>query len=361
MATIAIKESLISTDLVIDSKDAYSFVDPVLAHTSRAIYENLNSFTGQIYDYLTKHKIIFPDEEKVWKNLGPTAKRFENYLTRKKPDLVISTHPFPAMLTSHFKNKHLLKKLPHFVVVTDFSANPYWAVSRADFFIVASNKAADDLMDEGVSSDKIKVLGIPLRKSFSKPQKKSFLLKKYGIPKNLPVVLTFSGSLRMGFYCEVAKKLKQVLKKFNDKSGFHLIILTGSNIKLTKETSREIASKNLKNIQVIGLTDKMDELLNLTDLLLAKPGGLICAEAIRMKTPILLTGPYFVEGKTNTDFLVKNGVAVRLKSNQNTYTKIKRMLGNKKLLAKMRLNAIKLAKPNATQDLANLIRKIVLG
>lgn len=360
MATEALREALTSPQISIDCIDSYSLIDQVFAKTSRSLYENLNSFTGPIFDYLTEHKIIFPDEEKVGKNLAPIAKKFEDYLLKRKPNLVISTQPFPAILISHFKKKHGLN-LSHMVVVTDFNANPYWAVSKADYYTVASQKAANDLKKEGIAANKIKIVGIPLRKCFADKPNKNYLRKKYSIPNNLRVVLIFSGSLRMGFYTEVSKKLKQIHQRFTDKSGFYLLILTGSNANLEKKIEKEVSKKNLKNIKVLGFTDKMNELLAITDLLITKPGGLICAEAIKMEVPLLLTGPYFVEGKTNTDFLVKNKAAVRLKSSEDIYLKIKRLLKNKELLSQMAKNAKRISKPRATRDIAKLVSKFLEG
>lgn len=365
MAVLAIEQSLRSQLLTkkyeVGAVDCLSFIDKFLAEAARSVYENLNGFTGPIYDYFVHNWTIKPEanDRAFGQNIAPLTKKFEKYLLSKTPDIAICVHPFSAALVSYYKKRHNLTNLRLIVCLTDFRANPFWYVDSTDYYIVPTPEAKQDLMNYGAAASKIKLLGIPVRKGFLARFDETKIKKRHGIETDLPIVLVQAGSLRSGVYTSITNRLVRLLAKFTGGSGFFLIILLGTNKKLLGKINLIINKKHLENIKAIGFTERVPELMAITDLLVTKAGGLICSEAAVMGIPILITGRYFGEERTNTDFLVKNMAAVHLKPNEKIYDKIRRLLKNKQKLKLIAKNAQKISKPRAAQDIAKLVSKLL--
>jgi len=367
MASLALEEffnsTVVESNYSIKSIDSFSFLDDLLVKVNRSFYENLNVMTGPIYDYLAHNKTIKPEttDSLFGKNLALITKNFEKHLLDQKPDVAICVHPFPATMISYYKKKHALKNLHHLVCVTDFRASAFWHVSNVDCYSVQGQEAKKDLLKEGCPENKIKLLGIPIRKGFSLRYDQAKIKKRFGVETDLPVVLIQAGSLSPDVYRSVAKKLEQLLSEFSSakRANFFPIIVVGTNEKLHQKLISFAIEKRLRNVKVITFTEKIPQLMAIANLLVTKAGGLICSEAAAMGTPLLLAGRYRGEERTNTDFLVKNKAAVRLKPNEKIYDKINRLLKNKQKLKLMTQNVKKIARPHAAQDIAKLVGKLL--
>lgn len=69
-----------------------------------------------------------------------------------------------------------------------------------------------------------------------------------------------------------------------------------------------------KNVKIIKYTNKIPELMSISDLVITKPGGLTTTESLASGLPIIVINPIPGQEEENAEFLEQKGVAVWLKN-----------------------------------------------
>ena len=83
------------------------------------------------------------------------------------PDIVISVHPLQTVIPLRVL-RELGNPAPFITVVTDPVTPPlYWFCSEMDLTVVATEPARESAIACGVSPERVRVLGLPVRKAFS--------------------------------------------------------------------------------------------------------------------------------------------------------------------------------------------------
>ena len=86
--------------------------------------------------------------------------------------------------------------------------------------------------------------------------------------------------------------------------GVHTTILTGRNDKLFQRLNGRY-----ENIEAVPFTTQVDKYMARASLMLSKPGGITCFEAIAARLPILAWQPFLKQEQENANFLVRRGMA----------------------------------------------------
>ncbi|MEG0371975.1 MAG: glycosyltransferase, partial [Clostridium sp.] len=131
----------------------------------------------------------------------------------------------------------------------------------------------------------------------------------------------------------------------------------GSNTKL-KDQLEELKSRTLKKTIIFDYTEKIPELMSISDILISKPGGLTIAESLVKELPIVITSTIPGQEEKNADYLINNGVAARVKEFGELTHLIHQFSESHNRLSHMKEMAREKSKPNSTSDIANLIIKI---
>ncbi len=94
-----------------------------------------------------------------------------------------------------------------------------------------------------------------------------------------------------------------------------IIVVCGNNdtLRLSIEEKYEEVIPN-KHIEVLGFTDKIPELMEVSDVIITKPGGLTVTESLAKNIPMII--PYFIPGQEeeNAEVLVNAGAAIKVDS-----------------------------------------------
>ena len=93
----------------------------------------------------------------------------------------------------------------------------------------------------------------------------------------------------------------------DSKNKIEVTIVTGTNKKLYDNLTEK---KPLKNINVLGYVNNMDELLKNHDLMMTKPGGATLFEAIYTKTPLMVKIPKLGQEIENGKFIIDKGIGI---------------------------------------------------
>lgn len=134
-----------------------------------------------------------------------------------------------------------------------------------------------------------------------------------------------------------------------------VVAIAGKNEKL-KEAFENIVIENNKqsSIKVLPFTNKVPELMSISDLVITKPGGLTTSESLASGLPMLVINPIPGQEEENAEFLENSGAAIWIKKNSDPNNIINSILSNDNKLKEMKENSIKLAKKNSTQDICKI-------
>ena len=277
-------------------------------------------------------------------------------LREKKPDLIISTHPFGSQMCSYLKRKNkITAKIA--TILTDFAPHDQWLVGHefTDYFFVAHNKMKEYLISKNVNKNNIYVTGIPISNRFQKKYNKNEILQEFNLSKEKFTVLFFGG----GEFGLGKTRTSQIFEDFVREtkiSNIQIIAISGKNPKM-KASFEEIVTNNKAkgNVLILEFTNKVPELMNISNIVVTKPGGLTTSESLASHLPMVVINPIPGQEEENAEFLESKGIAVWIKKNDNSEKIIESLLSNKEQLQKMKENTKILAKPNSTDDICNIL------
>lgn len=284
------------------------------------------------------------------------ARKLNTYLKEFEPDLIISTHPFSSNMCSYLKKKNKLQ-CQIATIMTDFEIHNQWLINNKytnDFF-VSNEHMKEEMVKLGINKNKIFVTGIPVSERFSFNFNKLDIYEEFHLNPLLKTVLFFAG----GEYGLGKSKTEEIFNILVSKfSNLQVIAIAGKN-KEMKEHFEEIVKKANKErlVKVLAYTNKVPELMNISDLVITKSGGLTTSESLISGLPMLIINPLPGQEEQNAEFLENNNIGVWLKKHDNIQEVLDNFINNDKQLEIFHKNALKLAKQDSTKNIC----KILLG
>ena len=282
------------------------------------------------------------------------AKKLGKLINEINPDLIISTHPFSSQMASYLKEKGKID-CEIATILTDFAIHKQWLVGSeyTNNFFVSNDNMKNDMIELGINENKIHVTGIPMSDRFFENFDKEKIYKMFELNPSKKVILFFGG----GEFGLGKDRTVQVLEAFIKKlTDFQIVAVAGKNEKM-KESFEELVknSQAEDRVRVLGFTDKVPELMNISCLVVSKPGGLTTTESLASGLPIIVVNPIPGQEEENADFLVRNGVAIWIKDDDNVARILKNLYRHPEVIDEMRSHIPELAKPNSTEDICNVL------
>ena len=105
------------------------------------------------------------------------------------------------------------------------------------------------------------------------------------------------------------------------------------------------------SVKVLSFTDKVPELMSISDLVITKPGGLTTTESLASGLPIIVINPIPGQEEENAKFLEEQKVAIWLKKDDNIKEILEKLFSSSYELNDMKIRARLLAKKNSTADI----------
>ena len=384
-AARAIKEELIKKTIDgenIECKiiDSLKLVNTTMDKIISRGYEKSAIYTpyayGKVYRF-SESGIASKNEFKDNMITNFMAKKFRKLLLDEQPNVIIGTHPFPMIALSTLKkqctdcNSHTLfhtsfndnfikhfntKSFPTLIsVLTDYTTHSTWIQNELDYYVVGHEYVKELLISEGVDSNKIKPLGIPVEKSFLQNRDRETVLSELGFDKDKLTVLLMGGSFGAG---NIKETLTEMLSIDRD---FQILVITGRNESLKEKLEKNLESHHIdKNVKVLGFTNKMNDILASIDVLVTKPGGLTTTEALLKDVPMIV--PYYIPGQEeeNLDFLCNCGSALRTTKKYSLSVLLKVLIDDSSRLEILKKNIKSIRKFNSSQNIANLVESDLL-
>lgn len=195
---------------------------------------------------------------------------------------------------------------------------------------------------------------MPISQRFLEDFDKKEIKKEFGLKDNLKTILFFAGG-RMGLARKNIFEYMQTLA--NIKENIQIVAVSGKNKKVY-ERFKQIA-ENKENIKVLEFTNKVPELMRISDLVITKPGGITSSEALASNVPILAINPIPGQEEENAEFLEENKVAIWLKPKDKLQEKLKEVLKDK-TLNNLKENTKKLGNANSSKEICENILKTMV-
>lgn len=349
-ATLAIQRALKEQDstTIAPTVNGFGYTYPVLEKVVNRAYMSVIKSTPKVWDFLYDNPSLVKNSVSIKEFLHKTShKKIEKLFKRHKPDVVVCTQAFPCGMMADFKRTHGLKtKIVG--VLTDFAPHSFWLNDGVDYYVVPSEDSRERFAIKGIPLEKIKVLGIPVRTKFALQSDKVKIANELGLDPTIPTLLIMGGGQGLGPIKSIVKSLIKI------KQNVQMIVLTGTNKKILKNL-RKKAEESHKKILVYEFASNVDELMDLSTLIITKPGGITTAESLVKGLPMVIVNPIPGQEMRNTDFLINKGIAIRIDKSRDIGEEIELLLKSPERLLKMRKNALAHGKPFATQDVAKLI------
>ena len=275
-------------------------------------------------------------------------------LREKQPDLIISTHPFGSQMCSYLKRKGKINaKIA--TIMTDFAPHDQWLVGNdfTDYYFVAHDKMKQYLMSKDIPENKIHITGIPISNRFLKTYDKKEILEHYKLSEDKKTVLFFGG----GEFGLGKTKTAQIFEAFvKSDNNFQIVAIAGRNKKM-KTTFEKIVDENHKSdsVKILEFTNRVPELMSISDLVVTKPGGLTTSESLASHLPMVIINPIPGQEEENAEFLENKGIGIWIKKTNNASSIIRTLFSDPNQLTKMRENTYSLAHPNSTEEICKIL------
>lgn len=274
------------------------------------------------------------------------APALRKVMRRKKPDLVICTHPFPegaAMLLKWWRPAEF--SFPVAVVMTDYSLHAIWLYPGVNQYFMATEAMRQEMIARGFAAAGLYATGIPVSTGLGEQRRRRLETREQlGIAAGQAVVMLMGGGLGLGGIGDTLNELEQV------PASLTVIVVAGHNAKL-EQTARDFAARSRHQVLVYGYTEQATALMSASDLLITKPGALTISEALVLGVPLLLHDPIPGPETENAVYATRSGAAVWLHPGESLREAVSILLQGERL-SRMSVKARVVSRPYAARDIA---------
>ena len=297
---------------------------------------------------LTLRNLLFP-----LKLLVSLAKSF--WIVRSfKPDVVIGVGGFASgpvlQIANMFGIPTLLQEQNSYAGVTN-----KLLAKKADKICVAY-----DNMNRFFPSEKIVLTGNPVRQDLkNRNDLKGQALEYYGFSKEKKTIVLMGGSLGARALNDAMAANFEILKKHPE-----VQVLWQAGKLYIDEFSKSQTAK-LENVKIVAFIDRVDLAFAMADVTITRAGASTVSElCLTGKASILVPSPNVAEDHQtqNALALVEKDAAVLVKNaeaNEKMISTALSVLNDDQWRKKLQNNILKLAKPDATKQIANEVLNLV--
>jgi processive 1,2-diacylglycerol beta-glucosyltransferase len=334
-------------DVQVELVNALEYTNPILGKMINKTYLEIIKKKPELWGNIYDNPSVLKKTEKAREAIHRyNMSKIKRIIERNAPDVIICTQAFPCGMVADYK-KTSGDTIPLIGVLTDYAPHSYWLHDEVDYYVTPSEKIAEVLGQKGVRKDKLKVYGIPVDPRFRLRHDRKEIRAKLGLVDG-PTILIMGGSQGIGAMEEVVKGIMS-----EKQHNYQLLVITGTNKKLYAKISR-MARSGRGDIKVFPYVENTDELMEASDVIITKAGGLTTAEALVKELPVLIVNPIPGHERMNTDYLVGEGAAIELEDFSKAPGEINRLFDSRKILDDMREKAGTVACPESCLNIAKL-------
>lgn len=268
------------------------------------LYQSYNSKSLSRLSSLLLHRLFYA--------------RTANIIRQLQPDLIISTHPFPTVIVSRLKRAGLTT--PLCTVITDYDAHGSWVDSAVNHYLVSTTEVKNKLVQHGISSSSIEITGIPVHPKFWIESNRDETRSRLNL-QDMPTVLIMGG----GWGLIDNETIMNYITCWRER--IQLIFCTGNNEKVLQRLSADPRYQH-PNVHLLGFTKDIDKLMDISDILITKPGGMTCTEAMAKGIPMLFYSPIPGQEEENCQYFSDQGFGEEIQSTATIEASFNLLLDN---------------------------------
>lgn len=209
------------------------------------------------------------------------------------------------------------------------------------------------LISKNISENKVFVTGIPISSRFLKNYDKKEILNEFELEENKKTILFFAGGEFGLGKSKTVEIFENLIKNFSD---IQVIAIAGKNVKMKLHFESIVKEFNKeKNVKVLEYTNKVPELMTISDLVVSKPGGLTTSESLASNLPMIIINPIPGQEEENAEFLEEKGTGIWIRKNDSPYEVLKNIIDSPEKLEEMKKNTETLARKHSTEDICKTI------
>lgn len=284
---------------------------------------------------------------------GLILKALHRAILESRPHVIVTTQHYPNAFTARLKTQGKLT-IPLVAIPAGFRLGPFWAQREVDRYLVATEEMREDLCEQGVPPERVRVSGIPVDPEFALPKDRQEVRKRLGLQSGLPVVLAMGGGEGIGLDGVVEPLIKE------GRTLYELVVIAGRNRELY-ERVQALQGTSPRPVRVLGLAERIDEWMRAADLLVTKPGGLTVAEALAAGLPMIFHTSLGGQEESYKEYIVQHGAGIALDHKSLLPHAIGHLLEEKDRLARMAERARLLGRPRSAWEAAQEIYALVQG
>lgn len=281
-----------------------------------------------------------------------TADNLRSLILRERPDAVVCTHAFPCGAMAEYKRR-FGDAPPVVAIVTDFAVHGFWIHRNIDGYVVATEAMRNALLARRIRSEAISVTGIPVRPEFIPPaEPRDVLRERLDLPRDRYIALLMGGGLGIAPLERMLEALDTV------RVPLAAVVVAGRNARIERRLARAAESVGYP-VRALRFVENIYDYMHAADVLVTKPGGLSTSEALVAQVPLVLCKPLPGQEERNARVLVEAAAAVRSYGLDDLAETMETVLRDDVKREKMIAAARRLGRPNAADDAASLIARLV--
>jgi UDP-N-acetylglucosamine:LPS N-acetylglucosamine transferase len=272
-----------------------------------------------------------------------------------RPRVVVSTNPILMTPISKLMRREY-PEIPFVGVVTDLvSVHRAWVVPNTPLILSPTSMASESLIRLGQPPSTIRETGLPISSKFQPvdPVKKCDLRIKSGLAANKTTILIMHGA-------EGHHRVFEIVSAIESKFGetVQQIVICGKNDGLRKKLEAKGFGPHIK---IFGFTNKVGELMQVSDVLITKAGSLTVSEALACGLPPIISEYLPGQEGGTPEWLVGQGAGWAAYKTEFILAELSRLTDDPGLLQKRASNARELGKPHAATNAAYAILDLISG
>ena len=276
--------------------------------------------------------------------------KIKRMLKKYRPSGVVCTQAMPAIAMAAEKRAGRLR-VPLICTITDFDVHGYWIQPEVDLSLVGHDDVRKEMVRRGVAPERVRVTGIPIRPVFGETSDQQKARQRLRLSPHKKTLLLMGGGHGLGPMDDLVEAIRTI------PFGLQCVVVCGKNRRVQKKIMKATAGN--PDFHVFGYVKDTASLMSAADIIITKPGGLTCAEALAKQLPMILTTPIPGQEERNVRFLTRHQVARLAQTPEDLLHTVVDLFRHPKKMESMRQRARLLSKPHSAWEAARLIFDVV--
>lgn len=337
--------------------NSISYANPVLGRMISRLYLNILKHAPQLWEVIYDNPVVEEATRDVREMFSLfNARKTARIVKEHRPRVIVCTQAVPLNLLAALKARGKMK-IPLVGVITDYGVHTYWMSKAVDLYLVPTEEVRRKMIRAGIRETHVKVTGIPVDPIFLTRGDGRVERARLGLDPRRPTALVMGGSHGLGPLDEAVAALRRL------PGGLQVIVACGNNRSLLKDLNKRF--KDDRSVLLLGHTRQVPRLMDASDFLVSKPGGMTTSEALTKGLPMIIVNPIPGQEEWNAAYLLKNGAAERADDLPSLMERVRDLLLHRDRLEKMKERCLKLARPwaayDAAEEILNLVEEPVLA